>query len=152
MNSKNDDFGSIRNNHREIEVTQNASLTTISIALMLTDEAIGHKPLVIQGSPDFHRLVLETALEANLPISFQAADRYEGVSNRRYMEIEFALPNELKTVEQYRQIIDFFIAKHLSNHYYAYAIHNKIGVMSEGQHHPHVHIMFSERFKKFLIG
>lgn len=76
---------------------------------------------------------------------FQAADRYEGVGNRRYMEIEFALPNELKTVEQYRQIIDAFIAKHLSEHYYAYAIHNKIGVMSERQHHPHVHIMFSER-------
>ena len=76
---------------------------------------------------------------------FQAADRYEGVGNRRYMEIEFALPNELKTVEQYRQIIDAFIAKHLSDHYYAYAIHDKIGVMSDGQHHPHVHIMFSER-------
>ena len=27
---------------------------------------------------------------------FQAADKYEGVGNRRYMEIEFALPNELK--------------------------------------------------------
>ena len=76
---------------------------------------------------------------------FQAADEYEGVGNRRYMEIEFALPNELKTVEQYRQIIDAFIAKHLSDHYYAYAIHNKIGMMSDGQHHPHVHIMFSER-------
>lgn len=55
------------------------------------------------------------------------------------------MPNELKTVEQYRQIIDAFIAKHLSEHYFAYAIHNKIGVMSDGQHHPHVHIMFSER-------
>ena len=55
------------------------------------------------------------------------------------------MPNELKTVEQYRQIIDAFIAKHLSEHYYAYAIHNKIGMMSDGQHHPHVHIMFSER-------
>ncbi len=55
------------------------------------------------------------------------------------------MPNELKTVEQYRQIIDAFIAKHLSDHYYAYAIHNKIGMMSDGQHHPHVHIMFSER-------
>jgi len=76
---------------------------------------------------------------------FQAAEEYEAVGNRRYREIEFALPNELKTVEQYRQIIDAFIAKHLSDHYYAYAIHNKIGMMSEGQHHPHVHIMFSER-------
>ena len=61
------------------------------------------------------------------------------------MEIEFALPNELRTVEQYRQIIDAFIEKHLKEHYYAYAIHDKIGVMSNGQHHPHVHIMFSER-------
>ena len=76
---------------------------------------------------------------------FQAADKYEGLGHRRYVEIEFALPNELKTVEQFRQIIDAFIAKHLQDHYYAYAIHNKIGVMSEGQHHPHVHIMFSER-------
>ena len=75
---------------------------------------------------------------------FQAADIYEGVGHRRYVEIEFALPNELKTVEQYRQIIDAFIAKHLSDHYYAYAIHDKIGMLS-GQHHPHVHIMFSER-------
>ena len=61
------------------------------------------------------------------------------------MEIEFALPNELKTVEQYRQIIDNFIEKHLANHYYAYAIHEKIGMLSEEQRHPHVHIMFSER-------
>ena len=76
---------------------------------------------------------------------FKAADKYEGVGHRRYVEIEFALPNELKTVEQYRQIIDAFIAKHLQDHYFAYAIHNKIGVMSDGQHHPHVHIMFSER-------
>ena len=76
---------------------------------------------------------------------FKAADKYEGIGNRRYMEIEFALPNELKTVEQYRQIIDAFIEKHLKDHYYAYAIHDKIGVMSNGQHHPHVHIMFSER-------
>ena len=61
------------------------------------------------------------------------------------MEIEFALPNELKTVEQYKQIIDAFIEKHLRDHYFAYAIHDKIGAMSNGQHHPHVHIMFSER-------
>ena len=76
---------------------------------------------------------------------FKAADKYEGIGNRRYMKIEFALPNELKTIEQYRQIIDAFIEKHLKDHYYAYAIHDKIGVMSNGQHHPHVHIMFSER-------
>ena len=310
---KTDEFGSIRNTERGLEVTENASLTTISIALMLADEAMGHKPLIISGSPDFRKKVLEIAVHANLPISFQdnllqnefeqqkedeenernsfvanggkiiskrpniksavapshaktiedatkegfrlptlsertmvypksrgtdvllqndefdgmdelarecnkrvrwdfsgerkrlakltvkkilenvteameeqsavshveyinrerafanrggcifhahrlpkwaqddpknffqAAEEYEAVGNRRYREIEFALPNELKTVEQYRQIIDAFIAKHLSEHYYAYAIHNKIGVMSDGQHHPHVHIMFSER-------
>ena len=33
----------------------------------------------------------------------------------------------------------------MNYHKYTYAIHNKMGVMSEGQHHPHVHIMFSER-------
>ena len=308
---KTDDFGSIRNSERGIEVTENFSHTTISIALMLADKALNHQPLIINGSPDFHKTVLQVALENNLSISFQdkllqgtfelrkrekenerrkflaaggkivtkrqksqshihparvktieeaiktefhlpslsqlpklkgeseeikltedeardldqfmqeqyqrvrynfsdeqksfaqltakkilenvqealkqksavshaeyinrenaykhrggcifqfhrlpkwandnpkkffqAADKYEGVGHRRYVEIEFALPNELKTVEQFRQIIDAFIAKHLSNHYYAYAIHNKIGMMSNGQHHPHVHIMFSER-------
>ena len=37
-----------------------------------------------------------------------------------------------------------FIAEHLSSHYYAYAIHEKVGELS-GEWHPHVHIMFSER-------
>ena len=310
---KTDDFGSIRNTEHGIEVTKDASLTTISIALLLADEAMGHKPLIINGSPAFRKAVLETTFQDNLHISFQdkllqrtleskkenqeierrkfvagggtiitkrpnfkprtspaharsiedatkigfrlptlpqrslvyseshgtdlllqndefngmdelakeyyqrvrwdfshertnlarltankileniaqaleensalshveyinrenafanrggcifhshhlpkwahddpknffqAADEYESASNRRYREIEFALPNELSTVEQYRQIIDAFIAKHLSDHYFAFAIHNKIGVMSDGQHHPHVHIMFSER-------
>ena len=76
---------------------------------------------------------------------FKMADKYEGMGNRRYMKIEFALSNELKTVEEYRQIIAPFLAKYLSNHYYAYAIHEKIGVLSKEQRHPHVHIMFSER-------
>ena len=66
-----DDFGSIKNSQRGIEVTDNASLTTISIALVLADESMGHKPLIINGSPDFHKKVMEATLEANLPISFQ---------------------------------------------------------------------------------
>ena len=74
---------------------------------------------------------------------FEAATRYEDKGNRRFKEIEFSLPNEL-TLEQNREIIDRFIAAHLSNHYYAYAIHDKTGVLSN-QRHPHVHIMFSER-------
>ena len=222
---KTNGFGLIRNTERGIEVTSNASETTIATALLLAAETMNHQPLIIKGSEEFKKEVLKTAVLQDLYISFddllmqrefmrnkfvdyperknlavetahrilermeekqtdaqshveyinrerafakrgecifhahrlpkwakddpkkffQAADRYEGNGNRRYMEIEFALPNELKTVEQYRQIIDAFIAKHLSNHYYAYAIHNKIGVMSDGQHHPHVHIMFSER-------
>ena len=310
---KTDDFGSIKNSERGIEVTEDFSTTTLTVALMLAHETMHHQPLIIHGSPQFQKAVLQAAIDANLPISFadelfqsefenrkeqiqnerkqfiknggaifskrpdtqsrtspahaktigevtkggfrlptlserslvyseskgsdvllsddescllddftkehykcvrwdfsherkqlaqrtvnkilenisetleqnsalshveyinrerafenrggcifhahhlpkwakndpkrffQAADKYEGKGNRRYMEIEFALPNELKTVEQYRQIIDAFLEKHLKNHYYAYAIHDKIGMMSDGQHHPHVHIMFSER-------
>ena len=220
-------FGLIRNTEQGIEVTKNASETTIATALLLAAETMNHHPLIIKGSEEFKKEVLKTAVLQDLPISFddllmqrefmrnkfidyperkklavktaqkileriekkqtvaeshveyinrerafekrgecifhahrlpkwakddpkkffQAADRYEGIGNRRYMDIEFALPNELKTVEQYRQIIDAFIAKHLSNHYYAYAIHNKIGVMSDGQHHPHVHIRAIRKLK-----
>ena len=74
---------------------------------------------------------------------FAAATRYEDKGNRRYKEIELSLPNEL-SLQQYREIIDRFIANHLSNHYYAYAIHEKAGELS-GERTPHVHIMFSER-------
>ena len=74
---------------------------------------------------------------------FSAATRYEDKGNRRYKEIELSLPNELN-LEQNHEIVDKFIANHLSNHYYAYAIHDKAGELS-GERHPHVHIMFSER-------
>ena len=74
---------------------------------------------------------------------FSAATRYEDRGNCRYKEIELSLPNEL-TLEQNREILDKFLANHLSNHYYAYAIHEKAGELS-GERHPHVHIMFSER-------
>lgn len=74
---------------------------------------------------------------------FDAATRYESKGNRRYKEIELSLPNEL-SLEQNRTIVDKFIANHLANHYYAYAIHEKAGELS-GERHPHVHIMFSER-------
>ena len=74
---------------------------------------------------------------------FEAATRYEDKGNRRYKELEMSLPNEL-TLEENLEIVNAFIAKHLSNHYYAYAIHEKAGAIS-GERHPHVHIMFSER-------
>ena len=221
---KTNGLGSIRNTEKGIDVSLNSSETTIATALLLAYETMHHQTLIINGSEEFKKSVLKTAILQDLPISFddlimqrdfmhykfvdypehkklavqtarkilervqkkqtdsqahveyinrerafaqrgecifhahrlpkwakndpkkffQAADRYEGVGNRRYMEIEFALPNELKTMEQYRQIIDAFIAKHLSDHYYAYAIHEKKGMMS-GKRHPHVHIMFSER-------
>ena len=41
---KTDDFSSIKNTECGLEVTENASSTTISIALMLADEAMRHKP------------------------------------------------------------------------------------------------------------
>ena len=76
---------------------------------------------------------------------FKAADKYEGKNRRRYVEIEFSLPNELTSVEDYKKVIDQFIDHHLKDHYYAYAIHEKIGNLSDGVRHPHCHIMFSER-------
>ncbi len=97
-----------------------------------------------RGSCIFHSHHLPKWAKDDPKNFFKAADRYEGRGNRRYVEIEFALPNELHTVEQFRQIIEPFIQKHLANHYYAYAIHDKFGELSN-QRHPHVHIMFSER-------
>lgn len=75
---------------------------------------------------------------------FAAADKYEGVGNVRYKEIEFNLPNELN-LDQQKELINTFLDNHLKDFYYAYAIHDKIGVMSNGEHNTHVHIMFSER-------
>ena len=74
---------------------------------------------------------------------FSAATRYEDKGNVRYREIELSLPNEL-SLEQNLEIVSRFIADHLSSHYYAYAVHEKVGELS-GERHPHVHIMFSER-------
>ena len=74
---------------------------------------------------------------------FSAATRYEDKGNVRYREIELSLPNEL-SLKQNLEILDRFIADHLSSHYYAFAIHEKAGALSE-ESHPHVHIMFSER-------
>lgn len=51
---------------------------------------------------------------------FSAATRYEDKGNVRYREIELSLPNEL-TLEQNWEIVDRFIANHVSNHYYAYS-------------------------------
>ena len=65
---------------------------------------------------------------------FEAATRYEDKGNRRYKELEMSLPNEL-TLKQNLEIVKGFIGKHLSNHYYAYAMHEKAGAIS-GEKHP----------------
>ncbi|WP_312203475.1 MobA/MobL family protein [Anaerospora hongkongensis] len=75
---------------------------------------------------------------------FDAAEAFEGNGYSRYKEIEFALPNEL-TLEQNKEIINQFIARHLQDFYYAYAIHDKDAAMENGERNTHVHIMFSER-------
>lgn len=75
---------------------------------------------------------------------FEAADIYERANGERYKEIEFALPNELP-FEAQKEIVENFIRRELPNHYYAYAMHDKIGQMSDGAHNVHVHIMFTTR-------
>ena len=77
-------------------------------------------------------------------IFFKAADKYESESNRKYTEFEFSLPSELP-FEENLKIVNRFIKENMPNTYYAFAIHNKIGELSENQQHMHVHIMFSER-------
>ena len=78
-------------------------------------------------------------------VFFAAADRYSPPSRSRYREIEFALPNEL-TLEQNKELIDEFIKTNLPDHYYAYAVHDKIGALSDGTRNMHVHLMFSTKF------
>lgn len=76
---------------------------------------------------------------------FKASDRYSPKNIDRYREIEFALQNEL-TLEQNIEIIEDFLKNNLPDHYYAYAIHDKIGFLSdEDTHNIHVHIMLSPR-------
>ena len=67
---KTDEFGSIRNTAQGIEVTENASPTTLAIALMLADEKMEHKPLILFGSPSFKKSILNAALSSNLPVTF----------------------------------------------------------------------------------
>lgn len=75
---------------------------------------------------------------------FRAADEHERDNGERYKEIVFSLPNEL-SLSQQKEIIQRFLDAHMKNYYYAYAIHDKIGTMSNGKHHTHVHLMFSTR-------
>lgn len=75
---------------------------------------------------------------------FEAADAYERKNAEHYKEIILSLPNEL-SLDQYKEIVEKFIAHNLNDYYYTYAIHDKIGSLSNGERQPHVHIMFSTR-------
>ena len=65
---KTDDFGSIRNSADGIEISENASPTTISIALMFASETMNHQPLILHGSPEFQEAVLGAAVQDKLEI------------------------------------------------------------------------------------
>ena len=67
---KTDDYGSIRNTARGIEVTQNASEETIAIALVLAAQTMDNQPLILFGSEEFKKEALKTAVQKDLPISF----------------------------------------------------------------------------------
>ena len=48
-------LGLIRNTQRGIEVTEQASETTIATALLLAAQTMNHQPLVINGSEEFKK-------------------------------------------------------------------------------------------------
>lgn len=78
-------------------------------------------------------------------VFFMTADQYSPVNDERYKEIIFALPNEL-SLDQQKELLNDFLEMHLKDHYYAWAIHDKIGTLdTTGEHHTHVHIMFSTK-------
>ena len=84
---KTDDFGSIKNSQRGIEVTKNASEETIATALVLAYETMNHQPLVINGSEEFKKAVLKTAVLQDLPISFD--DLIMQNDFLRYKEVDY---------------------------------------------------------------
>ncbi len=84
---KTDDYGSIRNTQRGIEVTQNASEETIATALVLASLVMNNQPLIINGSEDFKKAVLKTAVHKDLPISFD--DLIMQNDFLRYKEVDY---------------------------------------------------------------
>ena len=50
---KTNGLGSIQNTEKGIEVSDNASETTIAIALLLAYKTMHHQPLIINGSEEF---------------------------------------------------------------------------------------------------
>ena len=67
---KTDEYGSIRNTAKGIEITEKASLTTVAIGLMLAAEKMKNQPLIVSGTVDFVQRVLEAAVRFNLEVKF----------------------------------------------------------------------------------
>ena len=84
---KTDDYGSIRNSQRGIEVTKNASEETIATALVLASHIMNNQPLIINGSEEFKKAVLKTAVKKDLPISFDDLTMQNDFL--RYKEIDY---------------------------------------------------------------
>ena len=84
---KTDDFGSIRNSADGIEISKNASPTTISIALMFASETMNHQPLILHGSPEFQEAVLGATVQDELEITF-ADPLLQTEFNHRKEELE----------------------------------------------------------------
>ena len=81
---KTNGLGSIRNTEKGIEVSLNASETTIATALVLAAETMHHQPLIINGSSEFKKEVLKTAILQDLPISFD-----DLITQRDFMHYKF---------------------------------------------------------------
>ena len=154
----------IRNKHRElsdkvrwdtasarkriVEETAANILTNINHS---NEAAVGHIQYITRESIFSHKggcvyvsEHLPKWAKGNSKKFWKMADLFERKNGERYKEIEFSLPNVLN-LEAQKKIIEKFIEKNLKNFYYTYAIHDKIGALSDEERHPHVHIMFSPR-------
>ena len=67
---KTDEFGCISNSPNGITVTNKPSSTTFAIALKIADETYNHQPLVINGSNNFKKKVINAASLFQLNINF----------------------------------------------------------------------------------
>ena len=66
-------YGSIYNSKKGIAVTNNPSIDTISIAIMLAKESSHHAPLKLTGSNHFKSKCAITAAQSNLDVTFADA-------------------------------------------------------------------------------
>lgn len=67
---KTDDFGCIKNSSGGIEISENSSPATISIALLLADKVMNHQPFIISCSDVFKKSFINAAIYDDLPVYF----------------------------------------------------------------------------------